>query len=314
MHSVKKNQTLKQKDDHLFIGEYDEDSFFYIDSYDRDDLIQEMEYGNLTDITFWRTTGTAYSHQLESPKEGIYNIIDFSYTFWGTTLRVLSLFMMFFTGLFITILDWSTSLLYFCFDWWIKQWWPFLVIFGSGMFTILLKEIGTYSIIGAEFLLQLSSIFNYLITGQNLEWIQINLWTILNAKSSLILSINLKSTDWIPIYFNSINFEFSFREIVWDKLLSLEVPTRIFLSHNLGIVISDFFISILDFILKCLQFLIDISLSSLKFSCSFVPIWVNYLLILSYLGQKLVFYTLFFLFKLIVLFFYILVSIILCII
>jgi hypothetical protein len=314
MRSVKKNQTLKQKDDHLFIGGYDEDSFFYIDSYDRDDLIQEMEYGNLTDITFWRTTGTAYSHQLESPKEGIYNIIDFSYTFWGTTLRVLSLFTMFFTGLFITMLDWSTSLLYFCFDWWIKQWWPFLATFGSGMFMIFLKEMGTYSVIGAEFLLQLGSVFNYLFTGQSLEWIQSSLWVILNSKSSLVLSISFKSTDWIPIYFNSMNFEFPFREIAWNKFDNFEIPTRIFLSHNLGIAISDFFVSILDFILKCSQFLVDIALSSLKMSCDFVPIWVNYLLVLSYLGQKVVFFILFFLFKLIVLFFYIIISIMLCII
>lgn len=313
MHSVKKNQTLKQKEDHLFIGGYDEDSFFYVDNYDRDDLIQEMEYGNLTDITFWRTTGTAYSHQLESPKEGIYNIIDFSYTFWGTILRVLSLFTMFFTGLFLTIVDWSTSLLYFCFDWWIKYWWPFLATFGSGMFMILLKEIYTYSIIGAEFFLQLSSIFTgFSFEAGSLECIQGNLWRALYAKSSLTLNISFKSTDWISVYFNLMNFEFSFREIAWSKLSNLEIPTRIFLSHNLGI--GDFFVSILDFVFNCLQFFIDLSLYSLKLSCKFVPIWVNYLLILSYLGQKLVFYSLFILFKLVVLFFYIIISIILCII
>lgn len=258
--SVRETQRLKKDEDLIFTSKYDQESFYYNENYDRVDMVTEMDYGNLMGVSggLWEQQNS-WGMEMSSGKEGFYGIVDFSFTFWGTLIRLFQLLFMFLIGLILTAIDWSTGLLLSLGTWYLDYWWPLLatICWSSSRFLF-------------EGLMVLGSVFSYIwdlfywmVSGYEEGLLRVRAAYLVRGAWGVESKFTFDDFSFHKIlldYWKSYPFSFGSVEIkpfIWEKGGSFGIPTKWFVMQgkNWDLFLNgiDKMLDIFEFVLKVLN-------------------------------------------------------------
>lgn len=256
--SVRERQRLKDEDDLEFASKYDQESFYYNENYNRIDMLTEMDYGNLIGVSggFWEQENS-WGMEMSSGKEGFYGIVDFSFTFWGTLIRLFQLLFMFLIGLILTAIDWSTGLLLSLGTWYLDYWWPLLatICWSSSRF-ILEGMMVLGSVLG-----YIWDLFYWMISGYEEGLLRVRAAYLVRGTWGVESKFTFDDFSFHKIlldYWKSYPFSFGGVEIkpfFWEKIGSFEVPTKWFAMQGKN---WDLFINGIDKMLDIFEFVLRV--------------------------------------------------------
>lgn len=258
--SIRENQRLKEEEDLIHTSMYDEEGFFYVENYDRIDMVTELDYGDLMGMTggFWKKEDS-FGMELSSNKEGFANIIDFSFTFWGTGLRLLQLGLMFLVGVVLTVIDWGTGLVLSLGSWYLDYWWPFLgtICWSSSRFLV------ECSMVLGSILGYMWDLFFWMISGYSEGVLRERAAFVVRAPWGVVGYFTFDDFGFHKVlmeYWKCYPFSFGhidFKGFIWEKLLSFEYPTKFFVMHGKDwtafVRWIDLFLDLLDLFMKGLN-------------------------------------------------------------
>lgn len=258
--SIRENQRMKEEEDLIHTSMYDDEGFFYAEVYDRKDMVNEMDYGHLIGWTagMWEKE-ESFGMELSSNKEGFYNIIDFSFTFWGTSLRLLQLGFMFLVGLVLTVVDWGTGLVLSLGSWYLDYWWPFL---GTICWSFSRFMVECLMVLGS-IVSYMWDLFFWMVSGYGEGLLRERASFVVRAPWGVVSYFTFDDFGFHKVlmeYWKSYPFSFGHIDLkgfLWEKLLSFEYPTKFFVMHGKDWAVFtrwlDLFLDLLDLFVKGLN-------------------------------------------------------------
>lgn len=255
---LRQNQGLKEEEDLAHAIPYDSEAFFYVECYDRYDMPMELDYGHVVGTSHLteRRRDESFGMEMDSGVEGFYQIIDFSYTFWGTGWRLIQLGIMFLFGLLLTFIDWSTGIILSLGTWYLDYWWPFLSTILLSFFRLLGEAMTVFgSIVGYTW-----DWFVWILKGYEEGVLRERATFIVRAPWGYEYNGKFEDFSFHKIlldYWKTYPFSFGnfdIRVFFWSYFEKFDIPTKFFVMHGrnltgLGILVDECLI-ILDLLVK----------------------------------------------------------------
>ena len=320
---LRKNQGVEASNEELdysLISPSDPNGFYYLEGTGRENFLEEMGYGHILEIDFFKRS---YGTELTQVRDGVWTLVDFSYTWLGSFLRMVRFFSLGIVGLFWLFLEWTTWGCVYFLDWYINFW--------CMLCSVILVQIFYPIFLWFKELFLIFQMFEqtcslFLVEWYRGGWLEWHLflenylkdWTINKGLSSLTF---LEHIHWVENYYYPLNW--------WDKIhlgwdISGEWPRnnlvlfRVWLENQHSSFIISILVKWLGFFLEMVQigFRFVVDLLGIVFNWNLYVLgtllmnWMNFGIFFVNFFMKLIGFIFFLLLKGIALFFYILASII----